>query len=46
MGFSRYDPASPLSLDELLKQVDESMYKEKKIKQTARKHNRRRCGST
>lgn len=37
MGFSRYDPASPLSLDELLKQADESMYKEKKIKQTARR---------
>jgi diguanylate cyclase (GGDEF)-like protein len=37
MGFSRYDPASPCSLDELLKQADESMYKEKKIKQTARR---------
>jgi len=37
MGFSRYDPALPCSIDELLKQADESMYKEKKIKQTARR---------
>lgn len=36
MGFSRYDPASPCSLDQLLKQADESMYKDKKIKYTAR----------
>jgi diguanylate cyclase (GGDEF)-like protein len=36
MGFSRYDPASPCSLDELLKQADESMYRDKKIKYAAR----------
>ncbi|NTW66998.1 MAG: GGDEF domain-containing protein [Nitrospirae bacterium] len=35
MGFSRYDPASPCSLDQLLKQADESMYRDKKIKYTA-----------
>jgi diguanylate cyclase (GGDEF)-like protein len=36
MGFSRYDPASPCSLDQLLKQADESMYRDKKVKYTAR----------
>ncbi len=36
IGFSRYDPASPCSLDELLKQADESMYRDKKIKYAAR----------
>jgi diguanylate cyclase (GGDEF)-like protein len=36
MGFSRYDPASPASLDQLLKEADESMYRDKKDKYAVR----------
>jgi len=35
MGFSRYEPGSPWSLDQLLKEADESMYKDKKEKRSA-----------
>lgn len=35
-GFSRYDPASPGPLDQLLKEADGSMYREKKNKHASR----------
>ncbi len=35
-GFSNYDPAKPLSMDELIRIADEEMYKEKKSKNKGR----------
>ena len=35
-GFSHYDPASPLSMDELIRIADEKMYEEKKSKNKGR----------